>query len=78
MYDDSLQLAPQEGNVKEVAGDSGPLLVVRRLCYAPRENKGDTCLRSNMFQSTCTIGGKVRRFVIDSGSCENVVAKEAV
>lgn len=78
MYDDSLQLAPQEENVEEVAGDSRPLLAVHRLCNVPRETKGNICLRSNVFQSTCTIGGKVCRFVIDSGSCENVVAEEVV
>ncbi|KAF7130472.1 hypothetical protein RHSIM_Rhsim10G0125400 [Rhododendron simsii] len=39
---------------------------------------GDSWLRRNVFQSPCTIGGKVCRFVIDSGSCKNVVAEEAV
>ncbi|XP_058184843.1 uncharacterized protein LOC131302299 [Rhododendron vialii] len=63
---------------EHVMGDDGPLLVVRRACYTPREAKGDSWLRNNIFQSTCTIGGKVCRLVIDSGSCENVIAEEAV
>ncbi|TNV97344.1 hypothetical protein C5H24_12795, partial [Xylella fastidiosa] len=53
-------------------------MVVRRVCYAPRESEGKSWLRNNIFQSTCTIGGKVCRYVIDSGSCENVVSEEAV
>ena len=31
-----------------------------------------------MFQSTCIILGKVCRYIIDRGSCENIVAIEAV
>ncbi|XP_058202674.1 uncharacterized protein LOC131317120 [Rhododendron vialii] len=65
-------------NVEEIIRDVGPLLVVQRACYAPREADGNLWLRSNVFQSTCTIGEKVCRFVIDSGSCENVVSEEAV
>lgn len=61
-----------------VRGDTGPLLVVRRICLAPRESNTADWLRNNIFQSTCTIGGKVCKFVIDSGSCENVVSEEVV
>nr|GFA40538.1 hypothetical protein [Tanacetum cinerariifolium] len=32
----------------------------------------------NIFQSTCTISGKVCTFVCDSGSCDNLIAAEAV
>ncbi|PKI76863.1 hypothetical protein CRG98_002849 [Punica granatum] len=35
-------------------------------------------LRNNIFQSTCTIGNRICRFMIDSGSCENIVSAEAV
>lgn len=35
-------------------------------------------LRNNIFHSTSTILGKVCQFVIDSGSCENMVSKEVV
>lgn len=72
----------EEENVEltdvELTGDVGPLLVVRRACYSPRDTEGESWLRNNIFQSTCTRGGKICRFVIDSGSCENVIAEEAV
>ncbi|KAK0601177.1 hypothetical protein LWI29_021945 [Acer saccharum] len=58
-------------------GDCGPLLVVRRSCLAPRGGDDDW-LRTNVFQSTCTIGGKICRFIVDSGSCENVISEETV
>ena len=61
-----------------VQGDDGPLLVTRRACFTPRKSEGEDWLRSNIFQTTCTMGGKVCRLVIDSGSCENVVSEEAV
>ncbi|KAL5764000.1 hypothetical protein ACOSQ2_016594 [Xanthoceras sorbifolium] len=73
---------PQSG-VEEVAkeelvdGDTGTMLMVRRTCLAPRTEEGDW-LRNNIFQSTCTILGKVCRFVINGGSCENIVLVEAV
>ncbi|KAK0606365.1 hypothetical protein LWI29_036921 [Acer saccharum] len=62
---------------EQLEGDCGPLLVVRRSCLAPR-SVGDDWLRTNVFQSTCTIGGKICRFIIDSGSCENVISEETV
>ena len=58
-------------------GDTGPPLVVRCMCLTPRVNE-DEWLRNNIFQSTCTIEGKVCCFVIDVGSCENIVSIEAV
>ncbi|GJY14437.1 putative reverse transcriptase domain-containing protein [Tanacetum coccineum] len=39
---------------------------------------GDDWLKHNIFQSTCTISGKVCTFVCDSGSCDNLIAAEAV
>ncbi|KAK0601230.1 hypothetical protein LWI29_022353 [Acer saccharum] len=62
---------------EQVEGDCGPLLVVRRSCLAPR-SVDDDWLRTNVFQSTCTIGGKICRFIVDSGSCENVISEETV
>ena len=47
------------------------------MCLTPRTN-GDEWLRNNIFQSTCTILGKVYHFIIDAGSCENIVSAEAV
>ncbi|KAK0584884.1 hypothetical protein LWI29_020318 [Acer saccharum] len=58
-------------------GDCGPLLVMRRSCLAPRSNDDDW-LCTNVFQSTCTIGGKICKFIVNSGSCENVISEETV
>ncbi|KAM1502646.1 hypothetical protein ACFXTO_027964 [Malus domestica] len=62
-----------------VTGDEGPLLVVWRTCFTPWEiEEDDGWLWHNIFQSTCTIGGKVCRLVIDSGRWENVIFEETV
>ncbi|KAJ0937805.1 putative transcription factor interactor and regulator CCHC(Zn) family [Helianthus annuus] len=60
-----------------VTGDVGVNLVVRRSCYTPKAD-GDDWLRHDIFHSTCTILGKVCTFVIDSGSCDNLISEEAV
>ena len=60
-----------------VIGDVGTALVVRRSRLTPKA-VNDDWLQSNIFQSTCTIKGKVCRFVIDAGSCENLISGEAV
>ena len=59
-------------------GDVGTVLVVRRSCFTPKASAEEHWLRSNIFQSTCTIKDKVCRFVIDGGSCENLVSVEAI
>ncbi|KAI9180743.1 hypothetical protein LWI28_007723 [Acer negundo] len=64
-------------NEELVDGVTGTLLMVRRSCLAPRTNE-ENWLQNNIFQSTCTILGKVCKFVIDGGSCENIVSAEAV
>ena len=64
--------------IEEVlTGDSGPLLVVWRTCLTPRSPSNDF-QRNTIFQSTCTIRGKVYRFIIDLGSCENVMSEAVV
>ncbi|PKI36964.1 hypothetical protein CRG98_042665 [Punica granatum] len=60
-----------------VIGDGVPNLMVRRSCMTPRAADEDW-LRNNIFQITCTIENKVCRFMIDSGSCENIVSAKAV
>nr|GEX89364.1 putative reverse transcriptase domain-containing protein [Tanacetum cinerariifolium] len=60
-----------------VSEDVGVSLVVRRSCLTPKAD-GDNWLRHNIFQSTCTILGKVFTFVCDSGSCDNLIAAGAV
>ena len=66
-----------EGNREILENDTGSALVVRCMCLTPRANE-DEWLHNNIFQSTCTIEGKVCRFVIDAGSCENIVSTEAM
>ena len=44
----------------------------------PKQEEETSWLRSNIFQSTCTILGKVCKFVIDAGSCDNIISTEAV
>jgi hypothetical protein len=67
------------GDVEEelITGDSGPSLMVRRICLTPRKTEGDDEQRHNLFHSRCTIRGKVCKLIIDGGSCENVITEEA-
>ncbi|KAH9763915.1 Endonuclease [Citrus sinensis] len=62
----------------EEHGDSGPMLIVNRAFFTPKGQDKHKWLRQNIFQTTCTIGGKVCRMVINSGSCENVISEEAI
>ena len=66
-----------EGDEEGFEDDLGLALVVKRMYLIPRAN-GDEWLRNNIFKSTCTIQGKVCCFVIDVGSCENIVSTKAV
>lgn len=61
----------------EIIGDTGPLLVLYRTCLAPPK-KTEDWRRTSIFHSTCTIHGKICCFVIDSGSCANIISEEAV
>lgn len=58
-------------------GDTGHLLVIRRSCLMPRR-QDESWLRKNIFHSSCMILGRVCSFIIDSGSCRNVISEEAV
>ncbi|CAA0837184.1 F-box associated ubiquitination effector family protein, partial [Striga hermonthica] len=77
---DGLPVYDEESGVPEEhhMGDVGTALVIRHSCLTPRSTGDETKERHHIFESTCTIGDKVCRFIIDSGSCENVVAQEAV
>lgn len=59
-----------------IHGDTGVCLVLRRSCLQPQPSQ-ESWLRSNLFR-TCTIQGKICKLIIDSGSCSNVIAQEAV
>ncbi|CAA7036099.1 unnamed protein product [Microthlaspi erraticum] len=62
---------------EQVSGDVGTALMLRRTFLAPREVE-ENWLRSNIFQTSCTMRGKISRLIVDSGSCTNVVSEEAV
>ncbi|XP_026396519.1 uncharacterized protein LOC113291168 [Papaver somniferum] len=53
-------------------------MVVQRVFFAPKEEDNDCWQRENIFHSTCTIEGKICHFVIDGGSCENVISVDVV
>ncbi|CAA7012879.1 unnamed protein product [Microthlaspi erraticum] len=61
---------------EQLSGDVGRTLVFRRSCFSPPGIQ-ESWLRTNIFRSTCTIRGKVCRFMIDSGSCTNIISEEA-
>lgn len=82
VYDSDEEEKDEEKNlVHHTHGDHGPLLLVSRTCLIP-EARNDDWLRTNIFQSTCTIKGRlctaVCCFIIDSGSSRNVIAEAAV
>ncbi|GJW39249.1 putative reverse transcriptase domain-containing protein [Tanacetum coccineum] len=60
-----------------LSGDVGVNLMVRNSCLTPKA-VSDDWLNHNIFQSTCTILGKVCIFVVDPGSCDNLIAEEAI
>ncbi|GJZ15852.1 putative reverse transcriptase domain-containing protein [Tanacetum coccineum] len=62
---------------KVITEDVGVNLMVRRSCLTPQV-VGDDWLKHDIFQSTCTILGKVCMFMVDPGSCDNLIAEEAV
>ena len=66
-----------EGDKEVLEGDMGLVLVVKWMRLTFHAN-GYEWLHNNIFQSRCTIQGKVYHFVIDAGSCENIVSTEAV
>ncbi|GAV82157.1 hypothetical protein CFOL_v3_25610 [Cephalotus follicularis] len=55
---------------------NGKLLVVRRALHAKLKTNDDQ--RENIFQSRCSIKGRVCSLIIDSGSCTNVAATTLV
>ncbi|CAL9233877.1 unnamed protein product, partial [Arabidopsis halleri] len=76
VYDDYNE--EEEQLIEErVTGDTGLALVFRRSCLAPQV-VDEPWFRSNIFRSSCTIRGKVCRFLIDSGCCANIISEEAV
>ena len=61
---------------EQVTSDTGTFLMLRRSCMAPKTD--EAWQRTSLFSSTCTVKGKICRFVIDFGCSSNVVSEEAV
>lgn len=67
-----------DNGTEVIEGDTGlQILVLRRSCLAPRSSS-ESWLRTTLFRSTCTINDKICKLIIDSGSCANVIAEEAI
>ena len=79
-HEDGEPIFDQPSN--EVSGDfeeeEGLTLVMRMTLLAPKFNSDEDWLRTNIFYTTCSIGGRVCSMIIDGGSCENVVSQEVV
>lgn len=75
VYDDDKDYE-EEVEEEEVTGDTGTFLMLRRNCLVPKTS--EPWQRTALFSSTCTVKGKVCRFVVDSGCSANVVSTEAV
>ncbi|KAF8407410.1 hypothetical protein HHK36_006541 [Tetracentron sinense] len=50
-----------------IHGDVGEALLLRKSLLAPKQDAQEDWLRTNIFHTTCTIGGKVCKLIIDSG-----------
>ena len=66
-------------NLEEVeeGPDEGEMLVIRR-ALSGFATQDDMEQREAIFNTRCTIGGNVCSFIIDGGSCTNVVSKTVV
>jgi hypothetical protein len=76
-YEEELEIDGDMKNKEMVGGDVGTTVVVQWSCITPRVADG-RCLRSSIYQITCTIKNKVYKFLIDAGSCKNIVSTEEV
>lgn len=68
----------EDNEADEVAADQGEFLLVHRVLTSPKATQDDSWLRTNIFRTRCTCYGRVCNIIIDGGSCENMVSKEAV
>ena len=79
-HEDGEPIFDQPSN--EVGGDfdeeEGLTLVMRKTLLPPKFKSKEDWLRTNIFYTACSIGGRVCWMIIDGGSFENVVSQEAV
>lgn len=52
--------------------------MMKKTLVVPKHETEEDWLRTNIFYTTCSIGGRVCNMIIDGGSCENVVSQEVV
>ncbi|GJR55869.1 putative reverse transcriptase domain-containing protein [Tanacetum coccineum] len=75
-YEEPLVFDDDQYKEEIMSGDVGVNLMRRRFCLTPKA-AGDW-LKHIIFHLTCTILGKVCTFVVDPGSCDNLIAEEAI
>lgn len=51
---------------------------MKRAFFKPRKSEGNDWRNNNIFQSTCTVGVKICKLVIDLGRCEIIIFEEVV
>ena len=65
----------EEQDLCEEEGDEVVCVVQRLLCSTPQP---DNTQRKKIFESKCTVNGKVCKLVIDNCSCENLISQSLV
>lgn len=75
-YDEEYESEDLEGqDVCEEEGEAVVCVIQRLLCSTPQP---DNIQRNKIFESKCTVNGKVCKLVIDSCSCENLISQNLV
>ena len=75
-YDEEYESEDVEGqDVCEEEGEAVVCVIQRLLCSTPQP---DNTQRKKIFESKCTVNGKVCKLVIDSCSCENLISQNLV
>ncbi|WVZ52592.1 hypothetical protein U9M48_003638 [Paspalum notatum var. saurae] len=72
---DSEQEVEEEQNLCEEKGEEVVCVIQRLLCSTPQP---DNTQRKKIFESKCTVNGKVCKLVIDNCSCENLISQNLV
>ena len=67
----------EDGNAI-VRGDMRQCIAIHKVFIEPHLQDPEDWLWHNVFQTTCTIGGRVCKLIIDSRSCENIISQEVV
>ena len=68
----------EDNDADEVLVDQGEFLLVHRVLTSPKATQDDSWLWTNIFRTRCTCYERVCNIIINGGSCENMVSKEAI